>query len=65
MKAELTIAEAAAAVGRTPAAIYQWIDAGDLRATDTKQGMIVRLADVQRVAGRKRRGRPRGTSKHS
>jgi hypothetical protein len=29
MKAELTVAEAAAAVGRTPAAIYQWIGAGD------------------------------------
>ena len=65
MKSELTVSEAAVVVGRTPAAIYQWIDAGDLRAIETNSGMLVRLTDVQRVAGRKRRGRPRGTSKHS
>ncbi len=64
MKSELTVAEAAAACGRSKPTIYRWIDQGILRAEDTSEGLIVRSIDLMRVAGRQRLGRPRGTSKH-
>ena len=65
MKSDLTVAEAAAAAGRSKPTIYPWIDAGLLRAVDTSDGLVVRSIDLMRVAGRQRRGRPRGSSKHS
>lgn len=63
MKAELTVAEAAAACGRSKPTIYRWIDQGLLRATDTSDGLTVRSIDLMRVAGRQRRGRPRGSAR--
>lgn len=62
MKAELTIAEAVAASGRSKTTVYRWIAQGLLKATDTSEGLIVRSIDLMRVAGRQRRGRPRGTA---
>lgn len=63
MKAELTVAEAAAASGRSKPTIYRWIDKGMLRAIDSSDGFMVRSIDLMRVAGRQRRGRPRGSTK--
>lgn len=65
MKSELTVAEAVVASGRSKTTIYDWISEGSLRAVETSDGLVVRSIDLMRVAGRKRRGRPRGTSKHS
>ncbi|WP_434315852.1 helix-turn-helix domain-containing protein [Leifsonia sp. P73] len=64
MKAELTVAEAVAASGRSKTTVYRWIADGLLKATDTSEGLIVRSVDLMRVAGRHRRGRPRGTPKY-
>jgi excisionase family DNA binding protein len=59
----LTVVEAAAASGRSKPTIYRWIDTGLLRAMDTSSGLMVRSIDQMRVAGRQRRGRPRGSTK--
>lgn len=64
MKAELTVAEAVVACGRSKTTVYRWIDDGLLKAHDTSEGLVVRSVDLMRVAGRQRRGRPRGTSKN-
>lgn len=64
MKAELTVAEAVVACGRSKTTVYRWIDDGLLKATETSDGLTVRSIDLMRVAGRQRRGRPRGTGKH-
>jgi hypothetical protein len=60
VKAELTVAEAVAASGRSKTTVYRWIEQGLLKATDTSDGLVVRSIDLMRVAGRQRRGRPRG-----
>ncbi|MBO1739682.1 hypothetical protein [Leifsonia sp. TF02-11] len=64
MKAELTIAEAVAASGRSKTTVYRWMDEGLLRFEETSEGRTVRSIDLMRVAGRQRRGRPKGTSKY-
>lgn len=63
MKADLTVAEAIAASGRSKTTVYRWIADGLLRATETSDGLSVRSIDLMRVAGRQRRGRPRGSGK--
>ena len=58
-KRELTIAEAAAATGKSPDTIYRWVRGGKLRATETTDGLNVRTEDVLAAAARTRPGRTR------
>lgn len=59
MKPELTIAEAAAATGKSVATIYRWARSGRLRTTETAAGPVVRTEHLLAVAARVRPGRPR------
>ncbi|UAJ80169.1 hypothetical protein IT072_03730 [Leifsonia sp. ZF2019] len=63
MKTELTVAEAVVASGRSKTTVYRWMDTGLLRFEETSDGRTVRSIDLMRVAGRQRRGRPRGSGK--
>lgn len=58
-KQELTVAEAAALVQRSPHTIYRWLRDGRLRQTETTDGPRINIERLLSVAGRTRPGRPR------
>lgn len=63
MKHWVTVAEAAALVGRHPSRIYAWIDQGRLATQTNSDGVTEVLSKaVRRIEGEVRRGRPPGAA---
>lgn len=61
MKEWITIAAAAALVGRHPSRIYAWIDQGRLATRTNADGVTEVLSKaVRRIETEVKRGRPRG-----
>lgn len=57
----LTVKEAAVLIGKSPRAIYEWIENGRLAVRrDAKNRMTVLAKAVLRIEPTVRRGRPRG-----
>ena len=66
MKEWVTVAEAAALIGRHPSRVYAWIDAGELRFRHGADGQFEgRATQVRSIEGQKKRGRPRGSASPS
>jgi predicted site-specific integrase-resolvase len=63
VKEWLTIPEAALLVGRDKSNVWRWVRSGRLYSRTAPDGtMEVRAADVRKVEGAVKRGRPRGTA---
>jgi hypothetical protein len=63
VKEWITVAEAAALVGRHRSRIYAWIDQGRLATRVNSEGVTQILSRaVRRVEGEVTRGRPRGSA---
>jgi hypothetical protein len=61
VKEWITVAEAAALIGKTPRAIYYWIDNNRLATRQNTAGVTEVLSKaVVRIEPTVRRGRPRG-----
>lgn len=61
MKEWITIAAAAALVGRHPSRVYAWIDQGRLATRVNTEGVTEVLSKaILRVESEVKRGRPRG-----
>lgn len=66
MKEWITVAEAAALIGRHRSQIYRWIDNQRLASRTNAEGLTEVLAKaVVRIEPTIKRGRPRGTSKRA
>lgn len=62
----VTVAEAAALVGKSKRTIYNLIDDRALRAEDSSSGKLVDLSELRRVlANRRGPGRPKRTARHT